>query len=240
MFNLFKGGKKGRLFNNPARGGEGEKKMKKGIVFVAVIVGALVLVGWGCGQRSAAPADSNSDTNEVSETSSDNTPEVTSDTTGEVPAGWTEYRNERLGFSFQYPETWNLRVVESSPFDWSGNHYELDEVQLKEVGRDDYIGAYSFAIVANPSHLSAREWLTDNNRVGEALELSDVAVNSTLAGVRISESTQEISSPDDRAFPGTLAFSNPGKNYVFSRTLDRSTTSSRTMGQHQTRLKTRY
>lgn len=79
--------------------------MKKGIVFVAFLLGVLVLVGWGCGQNSAAPADTNLDTN-VSETSSDNTPEATSDMTGEVPAGWTEYRNEGWGVNFIYPTDW--------------------------------------------------------------------------------------------------------------------------------------
>ncbi len=80
--------------------------MKKGIVCVAAIVGALVLVGWGCGQRSAAPTDTNSDTNDVSETSSDSVPEVASDTTGEIPAGWMEYRNEGWGVNFIYPTGW--------------------------------------------------------------------------------------------------------------------------------------
>jgi len=74
--------------------------MKKGIVFVAFLLGVLVLVGWGCGQNSAAPADTNLDTN-VSETSSDNTPEV--------PAGWTEYRNERWGVNFVYPTDWQYQ-----------------------------------------------------------------------------------------------------------------------------------
>jgi hypothetical protein len=108
MFNLFKGGIKGRLFltirqrggNNPAKGGKGGWEMKKGIVFVAFLLGVLVLVGWGCGQNSAAPADTNLDTN-VSETSSDNTPEV--------PAGWTEYRNERWGVNFVYPTDWQYQ-----------------------------------------------------------------------------------------------------------------------------------
>ncbi|MFA5413512.1 MAG: hypothetical protein WC348_03155 [Patescibacteria group bacterium] len=114
MINLFKGGIKGRLFltirrrggNNPASSGEGEKKMKKGIVFVVAIIGALVLVGWGCGKNSVAPTDTNSDTNEVSDSSQDNTPEVTPDATGEVPAGWTEYENMRWGVNFIYPTGW--------------------------------------------------------------------------------------------------------------------------------------
>ncbi len=83
--------------------------MKKGIVLVTAIVSALVLVGWGCGRNSAAPADTNSDTNEVSETSSDNTPEGTSDTTGEIPAGWTEYRNAGWGVNFIYPIGWQYK-----------------------------------------------------------------------------------------------------------------------------------
>lgn len=132
MLNLFKGGIKGRLDlarlgdrlfltirriggNNSAGGGRGERKMKKGIVLATMLLGALVLVGWGCGQRSAAPADTNSDTHEVSETSSDSTPEATSDTTGEVPAGWIEYENERYGFSFQYPEGWKIETFDDDP-----------------------------------------------------------------------------------------------------------------------------
>jgi hypothetical protein len=60
----------------------------------------------------------------VSDSSQDNTPEVTPDATGEVPAGWTEYRSDRYGFSFQYPEGWERReseagteVLESVSFD---------------------------------------------------------------------------------------------------------------------------
>lgn len=83
--------------------------MKKGIVLATMLLGALVLVGWGCGQRSAAPADTNSDTHEVSETSSDSTPEATSDTTGEVPAGWIEYENMTWGVNFIHPEGWQYR-----------------------------------------------------------------------------------------------------------------------------------
>jgi hypothetical protein len=106
MRNLFEGGIKGRLFNNPAGLREGGKKMKKGIVSVVALLGALILVGWGCGPRTVAPADTNSDTDIVSEGSSDSAPEV--------PAGWTEYRNERFGFSFQYPEGWERRENETS------------------------------------------------------------------------------------------------------------------------------
>ena len=189
--------------------------MKKGIVFVVVMLGALVLVGWGCGSRTAAPADTNSETGDVSETSSDSVPEVTADTTGEVPAGWTEYTSERFGFSFQYPEGWDLRVVESDPLRWNDNSYELQEIQLQEVGSDDFIGVYSFAIAPNPSHLSVREWLAANNRVGETLELRDVTISSTLTGVELRALTSEIESPDERAFPGTLVFSDPGANYLF-------------------------
>jgi hypothetical protein len=105
MKKLFEGGTKGRLFNNPAKGGKGEWKMKKGIVCVVAMIGALVLVGWGCGSRTAAPTDTNSDTN-VSDSSQDNTPEVASDATGEVPAGWTEYRSEGWGVNFAYPVGW--------------------------------------------------------------------------------------------------------------------------------------
>lgn len=222
MFNLFKGGIKGRFFltirqrgeNNPAKGGKGGWEMKKGIVFVAFLLGVLVLVGWGCGQNSAAPADTNLDTN-VSETSSDNTPEATSDTTGEVPAGWTEYKSDRYGFSFQYPEEWDLRVIERDPFDWNGNRYEMQEIQLREDGSGDYSGVYSFAIASDPSHLTTREWLTSNNRIDEELELSDVIIGDALPAVEIRELTQELTSPDDRAFPGNLAFSNPGRDYIF-------------------------
>lgn len=231
MLNLFKGGIKGRLDlaglrdrlfltirrmggNNSAGGGRGEKKMKKGIVLVTMLLGVLVLVGWGCGQKSAAPADTNSDTNEVSETSSDSTSEATSDTTGEVPAGWTEYENERYGFSFQYPEGWDLRVVRSTPFGWSENNYELEEIQLREVSSGDYIGAFSFAIVSNPSHRSIRDWLTSNNRTAEALELRDKTVG-TLVGIELHNLTTEVRSPDDRAFPGVFAFSDPEANYIF-------------------------
>jgi hypothetical protein len=109
MINLFEGGTKGRLFNNSAFGGEGEKKMKKGIVCVVVMLGALALVGWGCGKNSATPTDTSSDTNEVSDSSQDNTSEITSDTTGEVPAGWTEYRNEGWGVNFVYPVGWQYK-----------------------------------------------------------------------------------------------------------------------------------
>ncbi len=35
-------------------------------------------------------------------------PTDTDETVGEVPAGFTEYRNERFGFSFQYPEDWRV------------------------------------------------------------------------------------------------------------------------------------
>lgn len=213
MKKLFEGGTKGRLFETSAFGGKGEWKMKKGIMLVTALVGVLVLVGWGCG-NSAAPADTNSDTN-ISETSSDNTPEVTADTTGEVPVGWTEYRNARYGFSFQYPEGWDLRVIESPSFDWGGNNYELEEVQLRERDSDDYIGAYSFAVVSNLSHLTTREWLTSNNRVSETLELRDATIGDALPVVEISELMQEINSPDDRAFPGSLAFSDPERNYIF-------------------------
>lgn len=136
MFNLFEGGIKGRFFNNPAKGGasiayakatasKGERKMKKGIGFVVVMLGALLLVGWGCGRNSAAPADTNSDTNVVSDSSQDNTPEATnedgttsedtSDTTGEVPAGFVEYRSDRYGFSFQYPEGWRISTFDDDP-----------------------------------------------------------------------------------------------------------------------------
>ena len=83
--------------------------MKKGIVCVVAMIGALMLVGWGCGKNPAAPTDTNSDTNEVSDSSQDNTPEVTSDTTGEVPAGWTEYRNEGWGVNFAYPTGWQYK-----------------------------------------------------------------------------------------------------------------------------------
>ncbi|MFH2136732.1 MAG: hypothetical protein ABII19_03855 [Patescibacteria group bacterium] len=215
MLNLFKGGIKGRLFNNSAFGGKGEKKMKKGIVFVVVMLGALVLVGWGCGSKTAAPADTNSETGDVSETSSDSVPEVTSEATGEVPAGWAEYTSEHFGFSFQYPEGWDLRVVEGTPFGWNENNYELQEIQLQEAGSGDFVGAYSFAIVSNPSHLSVREWLTANNRVGEAIELRDTTISSTLTGVELRALTPEIGSPDERAFPGVLAFSDPDRNYIF-------------------------
>ncbi len=124
MLNLFEGGIKGRLFNNSAKDGEeapqncGTRRivMKKGIVSVVALLGALVLVGWGCGEKSAMPADTNSDTDIVSEGSSDSAPEV--------PAGWTEYRSERFGFLFQYPEGWERReneagteVLESFSFD---------------------------------------------------------------------------------------------------------------------------
>ena len=78
MFNLFKGGIKGRLFNNPAEGGKGEKKMKKGIVLVMAIVGALVLVGWGCGNGYAV----------------NNEPIVQT------------YNNEAWGVRFTYPTGW--------------------------------------------------------------------------------------------------------------------------------------
>lgn len=215
MFNLFEGGKKGRLFNKSAVGGKGEKKMKKGIVFVVVMLGALVLVGWGCGSRTAAPADTNSETGDVSETSPDSVSEVTTDSTGEVPAGWTEYRNTELGFSFQYPEGWDLRVVEGAPLGWNENNYELQEIQLQEDGSGDFISAYSFAVASNPSRLSVREWLTANNRVGEALELRDKTISGTLAGVELRALTPEIESPDERAFPGILAFSDPERNYIF-------------------------
>ncbi|MFA5129122.1 MAG: hypothetical protein WC445_04165 [Patescibacteria group bacterium] len=125
MKKLFEGGTKGRidpaalqdridpaglrdrLFENSAFGGKGEWKMKKGIMLVTALVGVLVLVGWGCG-NSAAPTDTNSDMN-VSETSSDSVPEVTSDTTGEIPAGWTEYRNEQWGVNFIYPAGWQYQ-----------------------------------------------------------------------------------------------------------------------------------
>lgn len=189
--------------------------MKKGIVSVVALLGALVLVGWGCGPRTAAPADTNSDTDVVSEGSSDSAPEVTSETVGEVPAGWTEYRDERFGFSFQYPEGWDLRVVSSAPFGWNENNYEMEETKLREVGGDDYFSVYSFAVASNPSHLSVREWLTANNRVGEALELRDTTISSTLTGVELRALTPEIGSPDERAFPGVLAFSDPEGNYIF-------------------------
>ena len=126
MFNLFEGGTKGRLFNNSAKGGKEVReewtrrmKMKKGIVCVVVMIGALVLVGWGCGSRTAAPADTNSETNDVSDTSPDGAPEVTSEdgTTPEdgTPSGWTEYRNTELGFSFQYPEGWRIQTFDDDP-----------------------------------------------------------------------------------------------------------------------------
>jgi len=182
--------------------------MRGRIIAVLSVLGVLVFVGWGCGQKTATPADTNTES-EVALEVSDET------STDETPAGWTEYRNERFGFSFQYPEEWDLRVVEGAPFDWNENHYELEEIQLREVGSDDYISVYSFAVVSNPSRLPIRDWLMSHNRTGESLELRDTTINSTLAGVELHGLTTEIMSPDERAFPGILAFSDPEANYVF-------------------------
>lgn len=106
-----------------------------------------------------------------------------------------------------------MRIVRSTPFGWNDNSYELEEIQLREIG-GDYIGAFSFAIASNPSHLSIRDWLTNNNRTAEALELRDKTVG-TLAGIELRNLTVEVRSPDDRAFPGVFAFSDPEANYVF-------------------------
>lgn len=160
MRNLFEGGIKGRLFNNPARGGEGEKKMKKGIVSVVALLGALVLVGWGCGPRTAAPTDTNSDTDVVSEGSSDSAPEV--------PAGWTEYRNERFGFSFQYPEGWERRenetgtgVLESVSFD-------------AENAENDNPVTFTVSTGANSSEDDVREFASQGFDV---VEVTTVTIN---------------------------------------------------------------
>lgn len=179
--------------------------MKKRIELVAVLLSVLTFVGWGCGQKTATPTDIGTDTN-VSETGAE--------VTNEVPIGFVEYRNERYGFSFWYPESWDLRVIQGTPFDWNGNNYELVEIQLREIGSDDYIGAFSFAIASNLSHLSIREWLRSNNHTAEELELRDKTVG-TLAGIELRSLTTEVRSPDERAFPGVFAFSDPEANYIF-------------------------
>lgn len=160
MFNLFKGGLKGRLFNNSALGGkeapqnrgEGEGKMKKEIVFAVALLGALVLVGWGCGRNSAAPADTNSETNDVSETSSDNMPEVTSET-GEVPAGWTEYRNATYGFSFQYPEWWEIKTFDDDP-----SRVAIIAPDNSAVEGQEPLPEISVLLRSNPERLTLREF----------------------------------------------------------------------------------
>jgi hypothetical protein len=101
MFNLFEGGKKGRLFNNSARGGEGGSKVKKKIVSFVAILGALVLVGWGCGQRTATPTDTGTDTS-VSET----TPEMINEVADETSAGTQTYQSGEWGVIFTYPGSW--------------------------------------------------------------------------------------------------------------------------------------
>lgn len=119
MFNLFKGGMKGRLFltirrrggNNPARLREGGSKMRKGIVPIVALLGALVLVGFGCGNGYAVSNNNGSDTNAVSET----TPEVTNEAVSEVPAGFKVYNDVHYGFSFQYPESWVIKTYDDDP-----------------------------------------------------------------------------------------------------------------------------
>ena len=94
MFNLFEGGIKGRLFNNPAEGGEkvpqecGTRRrvMKKGIVSVVALLGALVLVGWGCGNGYS-----------VSNWEPD---------TGGQPQ---TYESSEWGVNFTYPGGWQYR-----------------------------------------------------------------------------------------------------------------------------------
>jgi hypothetical protein len=202
MFNFLQGGikNKGRFFKKVTK--QGGNLMKGKVFLTLALLCALMFAGWSCSHKTAAPTDTNIE------------PETPTDV-NEAPAEWKEYKNEEWGFGFQYPGAWDLRVVKSNPFDWNENHYELVEIQLRGVGSDDYVGEYSFAIASNPSHLSTREWLMSNNNIGESLELRDTAINSALAGIEIRGLASEIRSPDERAFPGVLAFSDPEKNYVF-------------------------
>jgi hypothetical protein len=165
------------------------------VILLALLFGA----GWGC--KSSVPPE----TTEVG----------TRETSPEESPDFLTYRNEEFGFEFQYPSAWNLRVVDVDPFDWNGNSYKLVDIQMREGGSGDYIGVYSFAIADNPTHLKIHEWLADNNRLGEALEIQDVTINDSPTGVKLRSLAPETVSPDEQAFPGTLVFSDSERNHIF-------------------------
>ncbi len=68
----------------------------KRVFVILILTSALVLVGFGCSQKTATP-DAEKDAGDAGRD------------TG-IPEGWKEYRNEELGFSFWYPESLDIHV----------------------------------------------------------------------------------------------------------------------------------
>ncbi len=207
MSKIFQGGikNKGRFFKNLSccfsNCSKGGKNMKRAF-FVLTLAVLLALIGWGC-QKTATP-DAGQD--------------VGPDAGGDagIPEGWKEYRNEELGFSFWYPEEWQLRVENEVPFTWDGIEYKLVDVQLLDQESRQYIGAYSFAVAENSERLPLADWLEQHNTVGDPFTLIDEKYNEIVPGKKFVYATGVTLSPDQHAFPaGFLVFSSPGNTHVF-------------------------
>lgn len=93
-------------------------KNKKGftlveVVLVIVALAAIGFAGWTWYQANQAE--------EVTE-NKERTGEIEKEEESSIPEGWTEYRNEELGFAFAYPEEWGEVQLQENTGQ-TGNQY---------------------------------------------------------------------------------------------------------------------
>jgi hypothetical protein len=203
MFNFLQGGikNKGRFFKKVIK--QGGNLMKGKVFLTLALLCTFVLVGWSCSHKTAAPTDTNIE------------PETPTDV-NEAPAGWETYKSEELGFEFQYPDRWQLRVENQTPFAWGDTEYELIDAQLLDPESGQYIGAYSFAVAENLERLSLMDWLERHNTVNDPFILVDEAYNENVPGKKFTYAAGVTLNPDQQAFPvGTLVFSDPANAHIF-------------------------
>ena len=151
-----------------------EKEKRKNVkkMFALMFAVLLTFTGWGC-KRTAGPTDTG-----LEEQTNEGITEETAEEP-EIPAGWKEYRNEELGFSFWYPGDMDVHVditnIDESPEvsdpdnPWLMTKEELseeqEEINSSPVGRDiSLLGdqtarSYYKRIVALTDNLKATSYL---------------------------------------------------------------------------------